>query len=127
MEKYHKQDVAPMGRREDFYAGYIAWQGEAYRQAKRGYDPFTEKYESKILITEQKISIDVDSRWLEVFEDCFPFVENCIREFRSFLRKDDELTNIQLANKIDVNGTLSYSRRETARVGCAADSRRLNN
>lgn len=102
-----------MGKKEDLFYGYKKLQEEAYKNHKLEFSPLEGKFKSDINVKESVIDIEIDHEWVETFDDLFPYVENCIKELRSFLRHDEELINVQLANNININETLSYMTQHT--------------
>ncbi len=97
-----------MSREQDLYFGYKRLQEIAYRNSERSYSFKDGKYVPNLTLSKTLVDVVIDIQWLDMFEECLPYVENCVYEFRSFLKNEDEIMLIQLSNKIDVSKTLTY-------------------
>ncbi len=97
-----------MSREQDLYFGYKKMQEIAYQNNNRAYSFKEGKYVPNLTLSRTVVDVIIDVTWLEKFERYLPYVENCVNEFRSFLKNEDEIMLIQLSNKIDVPKTLTY-------------------
>ncbi len=97
---------------DSYYVGYIAWRNTLIENNAMQYGRINFN-EEKSKLSKQVVEVNVDKDWLDMFELCFPYIEKCINELRSFLYKDEDLILIEQANKIDVQAAIIYLSQHT--------------
>ncbi|MFI3166948.1 MAG: hypothetical protein R3Y32_02400 [Bacillota bacterium] len=100
-----------MANINNHFRGYMAWKKEITQVATKKLseeEAKTPVEEDNNIVERFIVDVSVDTSWLEVFEEFFPFIDNCIQEYRSVLMRINEITPIERAKKIDVKETLLH-------------------
>ncbi len=93
-----------MANVNNHFRGYMQWRKEIYQVEPRKLTP----EEGGVLVEDDKnyvekfsVNVAIDTSWLDVFESYFPYIDNCIQEYRSVLMRISEITPIERAKKIE--------------------------
>ena len=52
---------------------------------------------------------DFDYEWLDILEDCIPYIDNILRNPKRFIINEEEIVKVELARKVTVESVIHLS------------------